>query len=214
MSSARPRFITGPVYDPDPFISRTPPVDAAADQPENSRMVDGEEYMTVAEYLRRVDPFQYPQVPELVSSSGYDRTYVQLGKMAAEEGRTMKVDPVPMHHPDYGSVNGWPQHIIDGAWRRFSMRYDITWLDRDPVEPEVPQPYPMPPSASPGLMAQVRTAVQRRGIEVPFTRDPRWRGAYHVLLEERKGESPQQALVRRNSAAAAMCAIELEYERR
>lgn len=187
------------------------------DQPERSRMVDGVEYMTVSEYVRRVDPIQYPQVNELISSSasGYDRTYIQLGKMAAEEGRILRVDPVRMFHPDYGTVNGWPQRIIEAAWHRFTERYDITWLDRDPEEFEVPQPFKMP--ATPivqGLMNQIRDAAQRRGIELPFTRDPRWRGAYHVLLDERPGESPQQALVRRNSAAAAMCAIELEYERR
>lgn len=199
----------------DPHIHGGSVEDHENDQPESSRMVDGEERITVSEYVRRIDPFQYPVVEELVSASGFDRTYIVLGQGAASEGRFMQVDPVRMYHPTYEAVNGWPVRIIDAAWRKFRMRYRITWLDRDPEPFEVPAPIPMPSTpVSAGLMNQIRTAVERRGIEVPFTRDPRWRGAYYVLLEERKGESPQQALVRRNSAAAAMCAIEMEYERR
>lgn len=207
-------ILSTPMYT-NPYDYRAEPEDHENDQPERSRMVDGEEYITVSEFVHRLDPFQYPQVAELVSASGYDRTYIVLGMMAAKEGRFMRVDPAPMYHPEYEQVNGWPIRIIDAAWHRFQMRYNITWLDRDPEPFVAPTPLPMPSTPiSQGLMNQIRGAVQRRGIEVPFTRDPRWRGAYYVLLEERKDESPQQALVRRNSAAAAMCAIEMEYERR
>lgn len=157
------------------------------DQPERSRMVDGTEYLTVSEYLRRHEPHEYPVVNELISRSGFDRTYVVLGKMTAEEGRAQNVDPVPMQHPDYGTVNGWPARIIERAWTKFSMRYDITWTARDP-EPVLP-------------------SVNARG-------DDRWNLAWRMVYEIRPNETPEQALVRRTSAAGAMFAIEKEYEGR
>lgn len=209
-------ILTQPPIDIDGF-RRHPQAHQDEDKPERSRMVDGTEYMTVSEWLRRLDPFQYPQVSELISASGYDRTYVVLGKLAADQGRLMRVEPVKLYHPEYESVNGWPASIIEAAWSKFKSRYynSLRWLDRDPEIPPTPEPYEMPPVAiSPGLMGQIRHAVERRGVALSHTADPRWRGAFAVMLEERPGESPQQALVRRTSAAGAMFAIEKEYEGR
>lgn len=192
-----------------------PKPDEKPDLPETSRMVDGEEYTTVSEWLRRYDPIQYPVVDELISASGFDRTYVVLGKMAAERGRLMQVNPVKMHHPDYGYVNGWPYEIIRDAFYTFRNRYDIRWLDRDPIAPTEHEPVAMPPMPyNPALYAQIRNALAARGKELKAARDPRWRGAYAMMLEQRDGETPQQALIRRNSAASVMYAIEMEYETR
>lgn len=199
------------------------PAEVEDEKPENSRMVDPHntghpvEYMTVAEYLRRVDPVQYPVVEELISASGYDRTYVVLGKMAADQGRLMKVEPEKMYHPQYDSVNGWPTEILNAAWNKFKSQYwgKIRWLDRDPELPSVPQPVGMPPpSINPRLYDQIRNYAERKGVKYKPSRDPRWRGAMAVMLEAREGETPQQALVRRNSAAAVLYAIEMEYQER
>jgi hypothetical protein len=205
------QILSTPIYDPH-VHGGTVPQDEPA---ERVREVDGVEHLTVSEYVRRVDPIQYPVVEELISASGYDRTYVQLGVMAAQEGRLMRVEPVKMYHPDYEAVNGWPIRILDAAWSKFKMRYDIQWMLRDPERPTVPEPVEMPATAiSQGLLNQIRAAAERRGVQWAPSRDPRWRGAMAVMLEERPGESPEQALVRRTSAAAALHAIEKEYERR
>lgn len=202
-----------PIMDPDWSSPTAQAQRREDDQPEHSRMVDGEEYMTVAEYVRRVDPIFYPSAPNLISSSGYDRTYAQLGKKAAEEGRLMRVKPVEMSHPEYGTVNGWPARVLDATWSKFKMHYRLDWHLRDPEVPSTPEPYEMPPAFYNAKIAdQVRRAAQRRGIDFKVSRDPRWRGALSVMLEERKGETPQQALIRRTSAAGVMFAIEKEYE--
>jgi hypothetical protein len=184
------------------------------EQPERSRMVDGEEYMTVSEYVRRVDPVMYPQSPDLISASGYDRTYVQLGVMAASTGRDMGIEPVKMFHPEYEAVNGWPLRVLAPAWSRFKMNYEIRWLERDPEIPGVPEPVQMPvPEINPRLYAQIRAYAERKGTKYTASRDPRWRGAFQLLLEARENETPQQALIRRTSAAGVMYAIEQEYAR-
>jgi hypothetical protein len=186
---------------------------AEDEQPERSRVVDGIEYMTVSEYVRRKDPVQYPIVDELISASGYDRTYVQLGVMTASVGRERGVNPVPMYHPEYDQVNGWPVEILDEGFRRFRMRYHLTWHMRDPEVPSVPEPVQMPmPDINPRLYDQIRGYAERRGHKYVASQDPRWRGAFALLLEAREGETPQQALIRRTSAAGVMYAIEREYE--
>lgn len=210
------QIFSTPLYNPDDYrADYHDHQDENEDVAEDSRMVDGTEYMSVAEWLRRYDPIQYPTVDALVSRSGVDRTYQTLGKMAAERGRLVGIEPVSLYHPSYGSVNGWPYHIIADAWSRFKFDYDITWRDRDPIVPTTPEPAQMPPVPyNPKLYAQIRESLAHRGKELPAAKDPRWRGAYTLLLEQRENETPQQALIRRQSATAVMYAIEMEYEKR
>lgn len=184
--------------------------------PESTRMVGGIEHVTVAEFLRRLDPVQYPIVDDLMSRHGnVDRTYQVLGSYAATRGKLLGVKPAAMYHPEFGSVNGWPIHVIRDAWTAFLARYrgSMRWELRDETRVQPPQPISPPsPPYDARLLAQIRTAVERRGVNLKAASDPRWRQSFQMLLQERPDETPEQAMIRRNSAAAALFVIEKEYQ--
>jgi len=168
-------------------------VDQNQDQPECSRWVGDVEYLSVAEYVQRLNPTHYPSADELVSASGHDRTYAVLGKIVAHAGREHGVEPIMLYHPDYESVNGWPRNILALGWERFRAKYitSLRWLLRD-LE---------------------RLRQLRRRIKAPAWTDRRWKEAYDMFVgEQREDESPEQALIRRQSASAALFVIEKEYQ--
>jgi hypothetical protein len=169
--------------------------------PERSVWIGHTEYMSATEYLQRRFG-AVPKVPELG-----DEALLRLGQIAASKGRSRwhKLTPAKLYHPVHETVNGWPKYLWDEAWEAFEDRF----LYELPPEPETPSP-----PYSTKLLDQLKDSLKARGQLLPVNRDPRWQGAYAMLTgtREDQNESPEQALVRRTSAAAALFAIEKEYQ--
>lgn len=169
---------------------------------ERSVRIGGVEYMSVAEYVERLYPNEYPVVDELITVGGQDQTYNRLGQIASALGRKQGIQPAKLYHQEHTSINGWPQRIIAIAWGKFVTRYQSTmrWLPRD----ETPA----------NTFAQA-VALIRQSSEAVH-RDRHWIKVYTEDLAgySAQDETPEEALVRRTSAAATLYAIEKEYEQR
>lgn len=192
------------------------PIYLDLDKPETSKWYAGEERMSAAEWLRRtVGPGMMPVVEEL---GDVRSTMARFGQIARSKGtsRRYQLAVVRLYSPDYPSgVNGWTDAVWAEAWAAMSNRYTIEWDYTPPKPVEVPQVPAMAPYA-PALQRLLMDVVESR--RPSYRSDPQWQAAKQTLdrdpRERLLGESPEERLIRRQSASALMFAIEKEHEGR
>jgi len=201
------------------FVTEVPvkrPLYLDPDKPETSKWYNDLERISAAEYLRRtVGPRHMPVVEELHDVRG---TMARFGQIARSKGTSHRygLEVVRLYHPDYPEgVNGWPTFIWDEAWTAMGGRYDIQWEITPPEPTKIPDTPTRHEFAS-ALLGTIMDVIESRHRS--FRSDARWQAAKQVLdrdsRERTLGESPEEALVRRQSASALMFAIEKEYEGR
>jgi hypothetical protein len=186
------------------------------DKPEASKWYQGEERMSAAEWLRRkYGPGMLPKTDELHDVRG---TMARFGQIARSKGTSQRhnLAVVRLYHPDYPEgVNGWTDMVWKDAWTSMTRRYPIEWEITPPEPKEIPD-QPQREEFAGALLDTILSAVESR--HPSYRSDVRWQAAKRVLDQDPRtrllGESPEEALIRRQSASAMMFAIEKEYEGR
>lgn len=181
-------------------------------EPEISKMHGRELRLSATEWCRRT----FNALPEVQDFGSVEESVKRLGRIARSiaTGRHNDLDVVKLYHPSFPEgVNGWPANIWEQAWHRLTVAHGIIrWQQLPPLAREVPEtPHAAP--YNPRLWDQLQQAAESR--RPTYRSDQRWQAALQMLNQDRQmGESAEQAMIRRNSATAAMFMIEKEYEGR